>query len=87
MFYICNVIIKQNTNIMKNQEAKQGFKEAMDLQSQCDNLRSELQAMSRLGQFGQDKDDKAKLLKRLDHLFSLQCQMHDLELNKFGRLL
>ena len=62
---------------------KQGFKEAKMLEEQRDFLRSELSAMSRFGQFDQKKSD---LLQRLDKLFFLQCDLHGLEISKFGRL-
>ena len=72
---------------MKTQSTKQGFKEAMALQSQRDGLRCELQSMSRFSQFGAAWEEKTQLLKRLDKLFFLQCEMSGLELSKFGRLL
>lgn len=71
---------------METQKTKEGFKEGMDLQSSCDSLRSELKSMSRFSQFDKSWKEKTELLKRLDHLFSLHCKMHDLKLSKFGRL-
>ena len=68
---------------MKAQEFKKGWKEAKMLQEQCDDLRSDLQALTRLGK---RDDEKQELLKRLDKMFSLQCKFFQLELSKFGRL-
>lgn len=68
---------------MKAQELKKGWKEAKMLQEQCDDLRSDLQALRRLGK---RDDEKQELLKRLDKMFSLQCKLFELELSKFGRL-
>ena len=71
---------------MKTQKTKEGFEKGMELQSQCDTLRSELQSMSRFGQFDKTWEEKTQLLKTMDHLFSLHCRCHKLELSKFGRL-
>jgi SMC interacting uncharacterized protein involved in chromosome segregation len=71
---------------METQKTKLGFEEGMMLQSQRDGLRSQLQAMSRTGQFSKTWDEKNQLLQRLDRLFSLHCKNCDLKLSKFGRL-
>jgi hypothetical protein len=42
------------------------------LQEQCDDLRSDLQALTRLGK---RDDEKQELLKTLDKMFSLQCKL------------
>lgn len=59
------------------------LKEAKMLESQRDTLRSELSAQSRLAQTDQTKFD---LLMRLDKLFFIHCDMHGIELSKFGRI-
>jgi len=64
---------------MKTQE----LHEAKMLESQRDTLRSELSAQSRWGKTDQTKFD---LLMRLDKLFFIHCDMHGIELSKFGRI-
>lgn len=68
---------------MKTKELKEGWKEAKMLQDQADTLRAELQALSRMGKFD---DEKSQLLRKLDKMFSLQCKLAGLEISKFGRL-
>lgn len=68
---------------METKDLKQEWKEAKMLQDQADTLRAELQSLRRLGKFD---DEKSQLLKRLDKMFSLQCELAGLELSQLGRL-
>ena len=64
-----------------------GLENAIIMQSQRDSLRSELQAKSRFNQFDKEWEEKTNLLKRLDQLFNLHCELCGLKLSKFGRLI
>jgi len=68
---------------MTTQELKKGWEEAKMFQDQADDLRAELQALRR---FGKSDEEKSKLLRTIDKMFSMQCKQFNLELSKFGRL-
>jgi hypothetical protein len=72
---------------MKTIEEITGLENAIIMQSQRDSLRSELQAKSRFNQFDKEWEEKTNLLKRLDQLFFLHCELCKLKLSKFGRLI
>ena len=68
---------------MNNQDF---FNQLLDLQDQCDNLRSNLRSMSRFNQFGQDWTDKHLQLNHLDALLGRLCKSGGFTLNRHGRL-
>ena len=89
VYEIKYIILSYNhwkTNIMKAIEEITGLENALIMQSQRDSLRSELQAKSKFNQFDKEWEEKTNLLKRLDQLFFLHCELCELKLSKFGRL-